>query len=109
MSAAPALKLLPAPIVVEKVAETFGIPVLNLRGRTVSQALNAARQVGALLLADYTLLSQVEIGAAFGRVSSTAGRSLLIAGHARLGKNDERFAAALEQARQRVLQWSDHV
>lgn len=95
--------LIPAPAVVESVAEQFGLSVLDLRGARVSQSLTRARQIAAVLMTEFTLLSQVEIGVALGRRSATAGRSLL-AGGTKMRGDDERFRAALEQSRQRLLQ-----
>jgi chromosomal replication initiation ATPase DnaA len=98
-----AATLIPAPLVIEAVAEQFGLSLLDLRGPRISQSLTRARQVAAVLLQDFTLLSQVEIGAALGRRSNTAGRSLLLAGLKSRG-DDQRFAQAIEQARQRLLE-----
>lgn len=102
--------MVPAAVVIERVAEHFGIAVLDLRGAGIGQSLKIARNVAALLLNDHTLLSQVEIGHALGRVKTnrSAGYQLLSAGLKRKG-DDQGFAKLLEQVRESVLQRGNHV
>lgn len=99
------VQMVPAPLVIERVAEHLGIEVLDLRGPGISQSLVIARNVAALLLNDHTLLSQVEIGQALGRVktNTAAGYQLISAGLKRKG-DDQGFAKLLEQVREHVLQ-----
>jgi chromosomal replication initiation ATPase DnaA len=104
MSAAPAESLprvIPAPAIIESVALQLGLHVEDLRGLRVSHSLRFARCIAALLLADYTLFSRAEIGRALGATDRqhTYSRALKLLG------DDERFRAALEQCRERVLQW----
>jgi chromosomal replication initiation ATPase DnaA len=98
--------LIPAPAVIETVATTLGLSVDDLRGMRRSHSLHFARCIAALLITDHTLLSQVELGHALGRKASSAGSDLMASALSLRG-DDERFRAALEQCRQRVLQWSD--
>jgi chromosomal replication initiation ATPase DnaA len=105
MGAAPALRLLPAPLIIERVAEHFGIAVVDLRGPRIARSLGFARHVAALLLHDHTVMSDAEVAVALGRTGGTA-TALLRAARARL--QDERFAAAVEHVRDRLLQ-GDHV
>jgi chromosomal replication initiation ATPase DnaA len=105
MGAAPALRLLPAPIIIERVAEHFGVAVVDLRGPRIARSLGFARHVAAVLLHDHTLMSDAEVAVALGRTAGAA-TAMLRAARARL--EDERFGAALEQVRERLLQ-GDHV
>lgn len=104
------VQMVPAPLVIERVAEHLGIEVLDLRGPGISQSLVIARNVAALLLNDHTLLSQAEIGRALGRTrtNKAAGFQLLSAALKRKG-DDQGFAKLLEQVRERVLQGGHHV
>lgn len=100
--------IIPAAAVIEMVAVTLGLQVVSIRGARRARSLHVARCIAALLITDHTMLSQVELGRALGRRDNSAGYALMQAGM-KLRDNDERFRVALEQARKRVLQWSDHV
>jgi hypothetical protein len=102
------IKLIPAPAIVETVALALGTCVEDLRGPRGGQSLVFARCIAVLLISDYTMLSQLETGHALGRHNQGGGHQLLSAARKRQG-DDQRFRAALEQCRERVLQWSDHV
>lgn len=104
MSAARSTLIVPAPAILECVALELGLHMDDLRGPRLSHSLNLARSIATLLLGDYTLLSRVEIGFALGRHSTKAGHDLVLSALKRRG-DDERFRAALEQCRERVLQW----
>lgn len=91
--------------VVASVSASFGIPVDRLCGAEVGQSITVARQVAALLMLDYCICSKIELGLALGRtLRGSSGYALVRGGQGRLAKNDELFRAALEQARQRLLQ-----
>lgn len=92
-----------APTILACVAEILGVTVKALKGKRVPPGLVAARSVCILLLAELTLLSQVEMGEALGRRNHTSGRLILRRARLRL-EQDKVFAAAFEQARQRLLQ-----
>lgn len=96
--------LFPAPLILEAVAIELGLDIVDLRGPSHVYGLTTGRQVAACLMLQYTIFSRVQIGAALGRVSNSAGRTLLMGAERRLGKKDERFLAALEQCRQRLFQ-----
>jgi hypothetical protein len=93
--------LVPAPVILERVAIELGLSVDDLRGPRISQSLRFARGIVALLLAEYTPFSQAEIGRALG----AENRRYAYVYGLKLRGDDERFRAALEQCRNRVLQW----
>jgi chromosomal replication initiation ATPase DnaA len=97
--------LFPAPVVIERVAEHFGVAVVDLRGPRVARSLGFARHVAALLLHDHTVMSDAEVAVALGRTGGAA-TAMLRAARARL--QDQRFSGAIEQVRERLLQ-GDHV
>lgn len=102
---APALRLLPAPVIIERVAEHFGLAVVDLRGPRLARSLGFARHVAALLLHDHTAMSDAEVAVALARTTGAAA-AMMRAARARL--EDERFRGALEQVRERLLQGDDH-
>lgn len=110
VSAPPAKRFFPMPVIVEAVADAFGMPVDVLRGQRIAQSLLAARQVAALLMLEYSLASRIEIALALGHTEKGgAGYNFVRDGKRRLAKNDEVFGAALQQARERLLQGGHHV
>lgn len=103
-------RFFPMPVIVEAVADALGVPVDVLRSQRVGQSILAARQIAALLMLEYSLGSRIEIALALGHTErGGAGYNLVRDGKRRLAKNDEVFGAALEQARERLLQGGHHV
>lgn len=92
-----------APLIIGVVAATLGVSVEDVTGKRVLAGLVAARQIAALLCAEFTLLSMVEIGFALGRRDNSTGRYILLEARARLEK-DQCFAEAFQQARQGLAQ-----
>lgn len=101
MYAAKVPAFVPAALVVEGVAEFFGVSVEDLRGPRLSRLLNRARWVATLLMVDHSMVSKVEIGRALGRRANTAGRDLFVVA-LRHRADDQRFDELVEQVRNRL-------
>lgn len=93
---------IPHAAILDAVAATLGTTADELRGKRVLSGLNAARQIAAMLFAEFTLLSAVEMGMALGRKNTSAGGYMLRTGRERLAI-DPRFRSAFGFVRARLL------
>lgn len=93
--------LLPANVIVERVAEHFGFSPEDIRSPRLSQSLGFARHVAVLLLSELTAMSGSEIAGAIRRCPGS-GTHILQSAKGRL--QDQRFSAAVEQIRERLLE-----
>jgi chromosomal replication initiation ATPase DnaA len=92
----------PAPIILEEVCVAFGLHMEELRSQERHGAAFAvARNAAALLMAERTPMSAVEIGRALGRRDPTTGRYNVMQGRTRL-LEDDRFAATVRLIEARI-------
>lgn len=105
ISTSTGFRLIPPSVIIDVVAAALEFDPAQVRSSGRSRGLHYARCIAAVLMLDHTLLSKVEIGAAFGRRDKTAGQHL-VASAAEAELTDDRFRAALKCARERLAQWN---